>query len=107
MGGICVAQPSLSPVPKPTPLRLAHRLPGGLWFKFHHPLELYVALFDRYPVGAYNLETLKEDAKRHGIYALKPKFNESGATSTIRDGESFRIGLRQVQGFEGSRAATR
>ena len=75
------------------------------WVKLHHPLEFYVALFDQQPMGFYNLETLKEDAKRHSISVLNPDVNRSGATSTIRDGESFLIGLAQVNGVGASRAA--
>ena len=37
------------------------------WLKYHHPLEFFVGLFNEQPMGFYNLETLKEDAKHHGI----------------------------------------
>ena len=43
--------------------------------------------------GSYNLKTLEEDAKRHDITILNPDVDASGATSTIRDRESFVIGL--------------
>ena len=74
------------------------------WVKHHHPLEFYVALFDQQPMGFYNLETLKENARRRGIVVLNPDVNMSGATSTIRDAESFLIGLAQVNGVGASRA---
>ena len=39
------------------------------WLKFYYPLEFFVAIFNQQPMGFYNLETLKEDAKRHGVDA--------------------------------------
>ena len=33
------------------------------WMKYYYPLEFYVAIFNQQPMGFYNLETLKEDAK--------------------------------------------
>jgi len=53
------------------------------WLKFHHPLEFFVAIFNQQPMGFYNLETLKEDAKRHGITVLNPDINKSEAKCTI------------------------
>ena len=42
------------------------------WLKYHYPLEFYVAIFNQQPMGFYNLETLKEDARRHRIRVLEP-----------------------------------
>ena len=47
------------------------------WLKFHHPLEFFVAIFNQQPMGFYSLETLKEDARRHGIVILNPDINKS------------------------------
>ena len=49
------------------------------WLKLHYPLEFFVAIFNQQPMGFYNIETLKEDARRHGIRVLNPDVNESGA----------------------------
>ncbi|MDO8637727.1 MAG: OB-fold nucleic acid binding domain-containing protein, partial [Dehalococcoidia bacterium] len=35
------------------------------------------AIFNQQPMGFYNLETLKEDARRHGIAVLNPDINRS------------------------------
>jgi error-prone DNA polymerase len=56
------------------------------WLKFHYPLEFFVAIFNQQPMGFYNLETLKEDAKRHGITVLNPDINRSYARCTIESG---------------------
>jgi error-prone DNA polymerase len=53
------------------------------WLKFYYPLEFFVAIFNQQPMGFYNLETLKEDARRHGIVVLNPDINESQAKCTV------------------------
>jgi len=57
------------------------------WLKYHYPLEFFVAIFNQQPMGFYNLETLKEDAKRHGIVVLNPDINKSQAKCTIESGD--------------------
>ena len=56
------------------------------WLKYHYPLEFYVGLFNEQPMGFYNLETLKEDAKRHGIRVLNPDINRSVEECVIEAG---------------------
>jgi error-prone DNA polymerase len=53
------------------------------WLKFYYPLEFFVAIFNQQPMGFYSLETLKEDARRHGITILNPDINRSQAKCTI------------------------
>ncbi len=67
------------------------------WMKHYYPLEFFVAIFNQQPMGFYNLETLKEDAKRHGVDVLNPDINESGAKSAIKD-ESLLMGFLNVKG---------
>ena len=74
------------------------------WLKYYHPLEFYVAIFNQQPMGFYNTETLKEDAKRHGITVLNPDINHSREKCIIRN-ESVLLGLRYVRGM-GDAAAT-
>ena len=74
------------------------------WLKYYYPLEFYVAIFNQQPMGFYNTETLKEDAKRHGITVLNPDINHSREKCTIKD-ECLLLGLRYVRGM-GDAAAT-
>ena len=67
------------------------------WLKRYYPLEFYVGLFNQQPMGFYNLETLKEDAKRHGVTVLNPEINESQPECTVVDDSSFRLGLSNVR----------
>ena len=67
------------------------------WLKYYYPLEFFVAIFNQQPMGFYNLETLKEDARRHGIRVLNPDINASVEKCTIKD-EALLLGLLQVRG---------
>ncbi|MBI4301680.1 MAG: DNA polymerase III subunit alpha, partial [Chloroflexi bacterium] len=66
------------------------------WLKYHYPLEFYVAIFNQQPMGFYNLETLKEDAKKHGVAILNPDINLSWEKCTI-EGECLRLGFLNVR----------
>jgi error-prone DNA polymerase len=68
------------------------------WMKYHYPLEFFTALFQQQPMGFYNLETLKEDARRHGIKILNPGVNESAPGCQIEK-EAIRLGLLNVRGL--------
>jgi error-prone DNA polymerase len=68
------------------------------WLKYYYPLEFFVAIFNQQPMGFYNLETLKEDARRHGITALNPDINKSQAKCLIENG-ALRIGFLNVTGL--------
>ena len=46
-------------------------------------------------MGFYNLETLKEDAVRHGITVLNPDVNRSDELATI-ESDAFRMGLKHL-----------
>jgi error-prone DNA polymerase len=47
------------------------------WLKHYYPLAFFVAIFNQQPMGFYSLETLKGDAKRHGVKVLNPDINTS------------------------------
>jgi len=68
------------------------------WLKLYYPLEFFVAIFNQQPMGFYNLETLKEDARRHGVTVLNPDINKSSSTCVIED-NALRLGFLQVAGL--------
>ncbi|HIM36850.1 MAG TPA: DNA polymerase III subunit alpha, partial [Dehalococcoidia bacterium] len=74
------------------------------WLKHYYPLEFFVAIFNQQPMGFYNTETLKEDAKRHGITVLNPDINISMEKCVVKD-ESVLLGLSMVRSV-GNTAAT-
>ncbi len=65
------------------------------WLKHYYPLEFFVSIFNQQPMGFYNLETLKEDAKRHGIDVLNPDINESDAKCIVAPLNSSETGERE------------
>ena len=68
------------------------------WLKYHYPLEFFVGIFNQQPMGFYNLETLKEDAKRHNVRILNPDINKSRSKSII-EGNALRLGFLHVLGL--------
>tara|TARA_Y100000590_G_scaffold169236_1_gene193874 strand:+ start:1581 stop:4679 length:3099 start_codon:yes stop_codon:yes gene_type:complete len=72
------------------------------WLKYYYPKEFFTAIFNQQPMGFYNLETLKEDAKRHGIKFLHPDVNLSSIKCKIvevENIESIILGLINVKGI--------
>lgn len=65
------------------------------WLKYYYPTEFMLALFNQQPMGFWGLETLKEDAKRHGVNVSNPDINFSLEECSI-DGESIRLGFVSV-----------
>ena len=77
----------------------------GAWLKHYYPLEFYTAIFNQQPMGFYSPETLKEDARRHGVAVLLPDVNRSDIRCAIESeggrggGEAMRLGLNYVAGL--------
>ncbi|MCH8826503.1 MAG: DNA polymerase III subunit alpha [Chloroflexi bacterium] len=65
------------------------------YLKRYYPLEFYSAYLFAQPMGFYPLETIKEDARRHGVEFLNPDINRSDEKASIADGGVL-IGLRFV-----------
>ena len=65
------------------------------WMKYYYPLEFYTGLFNQQPMGFYNLETLKEDAKQHGLGVLNPDINCSRGKCVI-EGDALSLGFLNV-----------
>jgi error-prone DNA polymerase len=68
------------------------------WLKCHYPLEFFIGLFNQQPMGFYSLETLKEDARRHGVMVLNPDINKSQAHCVIEN-NAIRLGFLSVMGL--------
>ena len=67
------------------------------WLKRYYPVEFYLGLLNQQPMGFYSPETLKEDARRHGIAVLTPDVNRGEAMCTT-EGDTIRLGLTYVSG---------
>ncbi|MDP2954711.1 MAG: error-prone DNA polymerase, partial [Chloroflexota bacterium] len=66
------------------------------WLKCYHPLEFYVGLVNAQPMGFWGLDTVKQDAARHGIPFLAPHVNLSVERAVI-EGKGIRLGLLAVK----------
>jgi error-prone DNA polymerase len=66
------------------------------WLKRYYPVEFYLGLFNQQPMGFYSLESLKEDARKHGIRILNPDINKSMEKCVI-EGEDIRLGFLSVK----------
>jgi error-prone DNA polymerase len=68
------------------------------WLKYYYPLEFFVGIFNQQPMGFYNMETLKEDAKRHGIRVLNPDINHSKSKCIIENSALW-LGFLNILGL--------
>ena len=93
---------SLRATPSPSASRL---IIGRVVEALPSPWSSMWAIFNQQPMGFYNLETLKEDAKRHETNVLNPHINDSMEKCIIKD-ESVLLGFLNVLGV-GEAAASR
>ena len=77
---------------------------ASCWLKVHHPAEFYMGLINQQPMGFYSVNTLIQDARRHGV-RVKPVccLQSAEATEVIDDG-NLRLGLRRLKGLSASTA---
>lgn len=67
------------------------------WLKEHYAPEFYCALYNNWPMGFYPPHVFTNDARRHGVFVLRPDVNVSEASCTVEEG-GIRIGLGYVHG---------
>ena len=76
------------------------------WLRRYHPLEFYVALFNEQPMGFWDLDTLKQDARRLGLSVAPPCVNRSEAICVMEGAATLRLGLTGVKGVDQRLAET-
>ncbi len=70
------------------------------WLRRYHPLEFFVALFNEQPMGFWDLDTLKQDARRLGLRVAHPDVNRSELLFTAEGDDTLRLGLTFVRGVD-------
>ena len=70
------------------------------WLRRHHPLEFFVALFNQQPMGFWDLDTLKQDARRLRLRVAHPHVNRSQLLCTAEGDDTLRLGLTFVKGID-------
>src|SRR5690606_8418792 len=53
------------------------------WFKRYHPAAFCAALINAQPMGFYSVQSLVDDARRHGVTVRRPDINASGVACTL------------------------
>ncbi len=70
------------------------------WLRRYHPLEFFVALFNEQPMGFWDLDTLKQDARRLGLRVAHPDVNRSQLLCSAQGDNTLRLGLTSVKGVD-------
>ncbi len=72
---------------------------ASCWLKAHHPAEFYAGLLNHQPMGFYSVNTLIEDAKRHGIRVRPVCCAASGDLTEVENDTTLRLGLLRLKGL--------
>jgi len=72
---------------------------ASCWLKVHYPAEFYAGLINNQPMGFYNVNTLIQDAKRHGVRVRSVSCLCSGVLTEVEDDRVLRLGLHQIRGL--------
>jgi error-prone DNA polymerase len=72
---------------------------ASCWLKVHHPAEFYAGLINNQPMGFYTVNTLMQDAKRHGIRIKPVSCLWSGVLTDVEDDATLRLGLDRIKGL--------
>ena len=72
---------------------------ASCWLKVHFPAEFYAGLLNHQPMGFYSVNTLIQDAKRHGVRVLPVSVLESGVETVVVDDGTLRLGLNRIKGI--------
>ncbi len=72
---------------------------ASCWLKVHHPAEFFTGLLNHQPMGFYSVNTLIQDAKRHGLRVLPVSCIHSENLTSIETDRTLRLGLDRVKGL--------
>ena len=72
---------------------------ASCWLKVHHPAEFYAGLINHQPMGFYSVNTLIQDAKRHGIRIRPVCCVESSELTEVKDDRTLRLGFHHIKGL--------
>ena len=71
---------------------------ASCWLKVHFPAEFYAGLLNHQPMGFYSVNTLIQDARRHGMRVLPVSVLESAVETVVVDDGTLRLGLNRLKG---------
>jgi error-prone DNA polymerase len=69
--------------PESHAMSFAYLVFASAWFKRYHPAAFCAALINAQPMGFYSVQSLVDDARRHGVEVRRPDINASDAACTL------------------------
>ncbi len=72
---------------------------ASCWLKVHHPAEFFTGLLNHQPMGFYSVNTLIQDAKRHGLRILPTSCISSRSITIVESENTLRLGLDRLKGL--------
>ena len=72
---------------------------ASCWLKVHRPAEFYCGLINNQPMGFYSVNTLMQDAKRHGVRTKPISVWHSMITTDVIDDHLLRLGFHRLKGL--------
>ena len=72
---------------------------ASCWLKVHHPAEFYAGIINNQPMGFYSVNTLIQDARRHGLRIKPVCCLKSAALTEVTDDATLRLGLHRLKGL--------
>ena len=72
---------------------------ASCWLKVHRTVEFYCGLINNQPMGFYSVNTLLQDAKRHGLRAKPVSVTHSMEETSVLDDATLRLGLHRLKGL--------
>ena len=73
---------------------------ASCWLKVHRPVEFYCGLINNQPMGFYSVNTLLQDARRHGIRAKPVSVLHSMVETGVLNDATLRLGLKRLKGLQ-------
>lgn len=72
---------------------------ASCWLKVHRPVEFYCGLINNQPMGFYSVNTLLQDAKRHGVRSKPISIIHSMIETEVIDDQVLRLGFHRLKGL--------
>ena len=72
---------------------------ASCWLKVYRPAEFYCGVINNQPMGFYSVNTLLQDAKRHGVRTKAVSVVHSQASTEVIDDHYLRLGLDRLKGI--------
>ncbi|MCF7733962.1 MAG: error-prone DNA polymerase, partial [Akkermansiaceae bacterium] len=72
---------------------------ASCWLKVHRTVEFYAGLINCQPMGFYSVNTLLQDARRHGVRVKPVCCVQSGEWTEVVDETTIRLGLHRLKGL--------